>query len=490
MDAPSDQTLRLGLPYIIAAQSLKHITHNEALQRLDALVHLAVLDRDRTSPPADPEDGDRHIVAAGATDGWAGQGGRLAVRQGSGWVFYLPRAGWRAFVVAEAADLLHDGSDWLEWGVPSLNPVPLVGINATADDTNRLAVKSAAVLLDHDGADHRLKINKALAADTASLLFQSGYSGRAEFGLTGDDDWRVKVSADGSAWVEALRVERASGRMLLPAALPLADPDQVVTFRHVREKLAAHRTYYVRSDGSDANDGLSNVAGGAFASLQKAMDVIAGLDCAIYNVTVQVGAGTYTAGLVLKAYLGAGTVSFIGDTTTPANVHISVASGNCVSAHSASGSFVVGGFKLTSGNTQDVWIGSRCQVTLSNNEYAGGANYRVRASGFANLVFSGTGNVISGGGIGFFLYERHAQGTMYNCTFTLSANLTYSGAFATVRSLAYIEMSANTFTLGAFTVTGPRYSVSVNAGLVGTSANANYFPGNSAGSAVTGGIYA
>lgn len=80
MDVPADQTQRLGLSYIQAAQSLKHITHNEALQRLDALVHLSVLDRDRTAPPADPEEGDRHIVAAGASGGWLGQDGRLAVR--------------------------------------------------------------------------------------------------------------------------------------------------------------------------------------------------------------------------------------------------------------------------------------------------------------------------------------------------------------------------------------------------------------------------
>lgn len=91
-----------------------------------------------------------------------------------------------------------------------------LGVNATADTTNRLAVASDASLFNHAGSDHRLKINKNAAGNTASLLFQSNWSGRAEFGLAGDDDFRVKVSADGAAWHDALAIDRASGGVVLP----------------------------------------------------------------------------------------------------------------------------------------------------------------------------------------------------------------------------------------------------------------------------------
>lgn len=64
-----------------------------------------------------------------------------------------------------------------------------VGINASADSTNRLALSSAAALFHHDGDDHRLKINKASAGDTASIIFQSDFSGCTEFGLSGGDDF-------------------------------------------------------------------------------------------------------------------------------------------------------------------------------------------------------------------------------------------------------------------------------------------------------------
>jgi hypothetical protein len=45
----------------------------------------------------------------------------------------------------------------------------------------------------------------------ASLLFQSGWSGRAEFGLLGDDDFSLSVSADGTNFVPALCVDRGTG---------------------------------------------------------------------------------------------------------------------------------------------------------------------------------------------------------------------------------------------------------------------------------------
>jgi hypothetical protein len=82
-------------------------------------------------------------------------------------------------------------------GSTSLNPATsgFVGVNTMLDTTNRLAVVSPASLLNHDGSDHRLKINKSA---TASMLFQAGLSGRAEFGLTSDNDCHIKVSSDGS----------------------------------------------------------------------------------------------------------------------------------------------------------------------------------------------------------------------------------------------------------------------------------------------------
>jgi len=50
----SDTSTHLGLPYLLAAQAQKHVTHNEALRLLDAIVQLSVLERTRTAPPQAP----------------------------------------------------------------------------------------------------------------------------------------------------------------------------------------------------------------------------------------------------------------------------------------------------------------------------------------------------------------------------------------------------------------------------------------------------
>lgn len=82
---------------------------------------------------------------------------------------------------------------------------------ATADSTNPLSVRGQGALFDGNSGGHQIRVNKAAAGDTASFLFQTGFSGRAEFGLIGNDDFELKVSADGSAFSQALVVARATG---------------------------------------------------------------------------------------------------------------------------------------------------------------------------------------------------------------------------------------------------------------------------------------
>ena len=200
----------LTLPFLDAAQAQKHVTHNDALRALDALVQPAVISRAVTVPPGTPADGDRYIVPVGATGVWAAQTTKIAAYQDGAWAYYAPRTGWSVWVVAESALLIFSGGAWGS-ALSVLQNLSLLGVNTTADATNKLAVKSAATLFDNIGNGHQLKINKAAATDTASLLYQDGFSGRAELGLTGDDDFHLKVSPDGSTWKEAIRLDRTSG---------------------------------------------------------------------------------------------------------------------------------------------------------------------------------------------------------------------------------------------------------------------------------------
>ena len=164
-----DTTPNLALPYILASQAQKHVTHNEAIRALDALVQISVKDRDLAAPPGAPVEGDRYIVAAAATGAWSGHDGEVAAWQDAAWMFYAPAEGWIAWVADEDALLAFDGADWVTAAAAAaLQNVPMLGVNATADTTNRLALASAASLFDHAGAGHQQKINKAAAGDTAS----------------------------------------------------------------------------------------------------------------------------------------------------------------------------------------------------------------------------------------------------------------------------------------------------------------------------------
>lgn len=205
-----DDTPNLALPYIAPQQAQKHVTHNEAIRALDALVQLSVIDRTRTNPPETPADGARHIIAAPASGAWTDGEGRIAAFQDGAWMLYAPRAGWRAWCEEEAALLVFDGT---AWNILTSDEFAMLGVNATADATNRLTVSSPSTLLNNEGAGHQLKINKAAAGDTASLLYQTAFSGRAEMGLAGDDDFSIKVSPDGSAFFNALVVDRANGHV-------------------------------------------------------------------------------------------------------------------------------------------------------------------------------------------------------------------------------------------------------------------------------------
>ncbi|MDP2739252.1 MAG: DUF2793 domain-containing protein [Pseudorhodobacter sp.] len=365
----SDITTHLLLPYILAAQAQKHVTHNDALRLLDGLVQLSVLDRNLTAPPGSPADGDRYIVASGGTGLWAGWDLNVAYWVDGVWMRLVPRPGWLAWVADEATLFVWDGLAWGSVGVPQnvsdaifslvnavdptkkalfslsgistgttrtftlpntsselailagtqtfsgnktfsgtltasgtvtvsaasasigtatttatygmgigatttgltktlnlgtagasgsntvvnigsaaagaggttvvntptvtfANAVTAVGMpqanltaqllglgGAAADSYNRLSINAPAMLFNNAGAGIEATVNKAAPANDAAFAFKTGFSARALIGLLGSDDFSFKVSPDGSAFVEAIRIDRSSGRVELPEPL-------------------------------------------------------------------------------------------------------------------------------------------------------------------------------------------------------------------------------------------------------------------------------
>ena len=278
----SQSSPRLNLPLIQGGQAQKHVTHNEAVEQLDLLVQLVVQDFATGTPPGTAAEGQAWVIGDSPTGDWAGRAGQIASWRGGGWLYVLAQTGWRAWGQAEGEIRVYDGANWaaLSTAPPDLNNLAGVGVNASYDATNKLTVAAEATLLNHAGAGHQLKLNKAAVGDTASLLYQTGFAGRAEMGLAGNDDFSIKVSADGSSFTQALRMDAATGITTAAAVtgdvvdvapdtvaiLPtpsLAGAALITTFRAAPSShpLAAHAGMFIYDTGASA--GLVSIGGGS-----------------------------------------------------------------------------------------------------------------------------------------------------------------------------------------------------------------------------------
>lgn len=253
-----------------------------------------------------------------------------------------------------------------------------------------------------------------------------------------------------------------------------------------REILTAPKSYFVRTDGSDSNDGSANTSGKAFLTIQKAVDVVAALDVSIYDVTIEIADGTYTAGALLKKVVGAGGVTIRGNTTTPANVIISVTSGHCFYAAAVTTTFyTIEGIKLqttTSGWGVVATGGSRLSI--------GAMNFGACASGHLYLDTGGVVSVKSSYAISgtapVHVQASYSSFVCYAVTITITGTPNFSVGYVYATSLSNVFIGNCTFVGSA---TGVRYT---GVGLTVLSANGagvSAWPGSAGGTLSSGSQY-
>lgn len=581
-------TVHLGLPAIEASQAQKHVTHNEALRMLDALVMLSVKDRDLSAPPVSPVEGDRYIVKAVGSGAFVGKDDAVAHYCDGGWFFYPPRIGWLCFVEDEGALLAWDGAAWIDAlnaiDISELQNLALLGVGTTADATNPLSAKlnnvlwTAKTVAEGGDGSLRYKMSKESAAQTLSVLFQDNFSGRAEIGLAGDDDFHFKTSPDGATWVDALVLDKTTGAAKFSSGLFLTgdvSPAQitanqndynpanldtasvlrlssdatrnvtglagggdgrVLTLHNVgtnpivlkdasssssagnrfsfgfdvalaakqsvtlwydvtdarwrlvawpqpvpRERLTANRTYYVRTDGSNSNDGLANTAGGAFLTIQKALDVVLGsLDLAGYNVTIQVADGTYAGAVnMASAQVGKGLITINGNSGTPANVLISVTGSDAVQASVPGARLHVQAVKIATTGNYCLAARNGAYVTWSNVNFGVAGFAQVAA--FAASVAQATGAYVISASAPAHLWIEDGAVLIDLVTVTLSGTPAWTFGFVLGRNGKCSAL------LAAFSgsATGPRYSLAQGVVINTGGGGASYFPGNASGSGMT-----
>lgn len=251
-----------------------------------------------------------------------------------------------------------------------------------------------------------------------------------------------------------------------------------------RTKLSAARTYYVRTDGNDSNTGLVDNSGGAFLTIQKAVDVATALDNNGYDVTIQVRNGTYTGNVVLKPYVGSGKLFLIGNTSTPSSCIISVASGHCIYGEDA-GKWKIGGFRLAAAAGTCIYGRGLIQIGIIYSMEYGASSRHLFA--FLGAEISVEANWLIYGSAPLHMQASYG-GKIFavSRTCTLSGTPNFSTAFAYGQDHGLLQILAMTFSGSG---TGPRYVVTGNSVIQTGSAGATYLPGNSAGTAATGGQY-
>lgn len=259
-----------------------------------------------------------------------------------------------------------------------------------------------------------------------------------------------------------------------------------------RQTLTTNRTYYVRTDGSDSNNGLANTSGGAFLTLQKAWDVASTLDLSTYNLTISVaddGGSPYTAGINFnKMPLGGAAINITGNATTPDSCEIA-ASGDVFAVNMPiTTPLTISGFYVSSSTGNGVRQVAVGQLFLGAMKYgsvhSSGAHIRGEVPGSKIRCLSNY--EISGGGGRHVFVTEEGFIRMTGLTVTLTGTPAFVTNFASASQNSYLQISGNTYSGSA---TGARYS-SVSAATIDTAGGgATYLPGDSAGSTATGGQY-
>lgn len=212
-----DNSNNLSLPYIAPSQAQKHVTHNEAIRMLDTIVMLSVKSQTLVTPPNSPNEGDRFIIADAPQGIWAGHANDIVTWVDNNWDFSPPKEGWLCWDEDDKKLVIFSNNVWgnIESPPTHLNNISAIGINTAIDQNNKLSISADSTLLSHQGAGHRLAINKQATSQTASLIFQNNYTAKAEFGLLGTNDFSIKVSSNGSSFSEAISIDNTSAEVKL-----------------------------------------------------------------------------------------------------------------------------------------------------------------------------------------------------------------------------------------------------------------------------------
>lgn len=129
-------TAKLSMPELTQTQGSKYVTHNEALNLLDVIVQLNIIDRDLDEPPGSPAVGDTYIVASAPSAGspWVGETDSIAYYYQTQWNFLTPNEGWQGWVLDENVRTIYSSA--LGWAASDPYKLPVTYVSVDTSITN------------------------------------------------------------------------------------------------------------------------------------------------------------------------------------------------------------------------------------------------------------------------------------------------------------------------------------------------------------------
>ncbi len=192
------ETAKLGLPFVQAAQSQKHVTVNDAMQRIDSLTHLELMSLGGTIAPTGAVEGDTHFVGAGATGEWLGQDGQIAVFANGGWLFVTPRLGWQAFRSDTGVLTAFDGEDWVDGGF-AFSPNGAGFVHRSVEVDHSVSAGATSVVTGF------IPANSVVYGITGRVLSSIGGAASLEIGVSGSSNrYGSGIGLAAGAWARGL----------------------------------------------------------------------------------------------------------------------------------------------------------------------------------------------------------------------------------------------------------------------------------------------
>lgn len=184
---------------------------------------------------------------------------------------------------------------------------------------------------------------------------------------------------------------------------------------------------------------------------------------------------------------GSGTVTIVGNTTTPANVILNTIGADVVQCING-GRITISGVELrTTGSGTALHAISAGTITVGSAVRFGACAVYHMWSELNGVILASVGYSIVGAAPSHWSAFTAGVIKIAGGTIALTGTPAFSASFAFCGRQSLLEVLGTTFSGSA---TGTRYISNENSVIFANSAGANYFPGNAAGSTATGGQYA